>query len=96
MKQAFKKFMKGSSKQQKPLEPRDLKSINEEYTMFCGRLGQAQYKLEVVKADISVFINKIAELDQEAKARQEKDAALAKTTAPAASTEPAQQGAQNG
>lgn len=72
MKEAFKKYMKGSPKQ--PSEPRDLNTIMQEYGELAGRLGQAYYRKQVLEADIAEFTSRIAKLDIEATARKAQEA----------------------
>lgn len=79
MKKAFKQFMKGSKKVELPPEPRDMKTLNEQYSLLCGSLGQAQYKAKVLEADIAELLNRIVGIDKEAKARQALDTEAAKT-----------------
>ncbi len=73
MKKMLNQYLKGSPKT-KPVEPRELTVIMEEYGQLAGRLGQAYYRKQVLEADIAEFTSRIANLDREATARKEKDA----------------------
>lgn len=80
MKETFKKYLKGSPKQEKLPEPRRKEAIMTEYTDLAGRLGQAYYRRQVLEADLAEFTSRIAKLDLEMRARTALDEQTTKET----------------
>lgn len=71
MKNVYKQFLKGAKKADGPARALDV--ITQEYGQLCGNLGQAYYRMEVLKADVEELRSKIAVLDREASRRRELD-----------------------
>jgi hypothetical protein len=67
----FGQFLKGSQKQPtKRNPPRALEEIKKELTQLSFELGQAQYHVEVYRADVKLKIQRMNELNREGTERQ--------------------------
>jgi hypothetical protein len=74
-KSAFKKFFKDTPVKPKPITPRDVKAINEQYTQLCSSLGDRYVKREGANKEIEQIMRAMEQLGNELSERNKLDAA---------------------